>query len=158
MLLKESSKSALIDDYFNEELIEKLEKSNIEKYYYKDEIEEEPIIRNKAYQKIFMNCHNMNISRANVSSIDNLVLRVGVGELKYLDMDSIYQDFNTIVIFSPRKLELDKKKDALKYWFGNLAQYIDKFNGQVDEYISVVNNMPTYNHLYISKDENEAMF
>jgi hypothetical protein len=154
MLLKEKNKSVLIDDYKNKDLIKILEKENIDSFFYKDSFDENRIIDSKGYEKFFINCGNSNIYDTKMFNLENLVLRVG----NDFNVKPVFKEFDLILIFSPRRESINYHKAVLESNLPlNLSTYIDRFNGNIEEFIEVKSNSINYNILNIPRDDFDKM-
>ncbi|UYZ39020.1 hypothetical protein OD350_28525 (plasmid) [Clostridium beijerinckii] len=154
MILKEKDKSVLIDHYTNKDLIKILEKENIDSSFYRDSFDENRIINLKKHEKFFINCGDAKIYDTKIFGLENLVLRVG----NDFNVNPVFKEFNSILIFSPRGELINYHKSFLKSNLPReLSAYIDRFNGDINEFIEVENNSINYNILSISHDDFDKM-
>ena len=159
MILNEYRKSALIDSFMNEDLIKKLDKDNIDTFFYENEFDEGKIIKDKTYNKFFINCVDMDIKNSDILSMEKLVLRIGIDELWDISsLDKFFSNFEKILIFSSVRTHINKDKESLKRILPkHLSKYVDLLNGCVDEYILIDNECVEYKQYHIESNESEKM-
>ena len=165
MVLKEKTKSILIDDYSNKDLIKILEKDNLDTFFYKDTFDENKIINFNKLDKIFINLLEANLYNTNIFHLKNLVLRVGynfnqISIFKKFGVDSILKKFDKILVFSPKSFNNDDDdiKNLLKFSLPReIYPYIDMFNGKVEEFIEIKKNSIKYKVLNIPYEDFEKM-